>query len=283
LFLAPKPTPARIDEARIHQVLLNLVLNAKDAMSGRGTLTIDVALDERIDVPNSMHPKAKPGKYVVLSVGDTGIGMDEEVMKNIFEPFFTTHPQEKNKGLGLSVVYGIVKQHGGFLEVSSRPGEGSRFRVYLPLVSERAKKEEVVPLEIEGGNETILVDEDEPALREITTHILKTLGYKVFSVSDGSEAVSLFREKSGEIDIVVLDIAMPAMNGYEAYRAMQVIRQDTPVLFMTGYSLDGIQVNNILEEGLAVIQKPFMLASLGNKIREVLKGSRQATKSLSSG
>jgi len=282
LVLAPRPTTARIDEARIHQVLLNLVLNARDAMSGKGVLTVEVGLEELIDVPNNMHPKAKPGKYVVLSVSDTGIGMDEETMKNIFEPFFTTHSQEEHKGLGLSVVYGIVKQHGGFLEVSSRPGEGSQFRVYLSLVSEQVKKEVVVPQEIEGGSETILVAEDEPALREITTHTLKTLGYKVFSVSDGAEAVSLFKEKSGEIDIVVLDVAMPAMNGYEAYRAIQAIRQDTPVLFMTGYSLDGIQMNSILEEGLDVIQKPFMLASLGSKIRDVLRGSRQATTSSSS-
>lgn len=274
---ASTPPTAKIDGARIHQVLLNLVLNAKSAMSGKGVLTIEVAVNDFAGVPNSVHPKVKPGRYVVFSVSDTGTGMDEETMKNIFEPFFTTHPREEGKGLGLSVVYGIVKQHSGFVEVSSKPGEGSQFRIYLPFVSERVKEEAANSEEIEGGSETVLIAEDEPALREIAAHTLRVLGYSVFSASDGLEAVSIFKEKSGDIDIVILDVAMPVMNGYETYRTMQTIKQNTPVLFMTGYSLDGVQINNILEEGFDVIQKPFMLTTLGHKIREILKKDRQTT------
>jgi two-component system, cell cycle sensor histidine kinase and response regulator CckA len=271
---ASKSPRAKIDVARMNQVLLNLVLNARDAMSGKGVLTIEVAVNDLV-VHDGIYPNAKPGKYVVLSVSDTGAGIDEETIKNIFEPFFTTHSQEEKKGLGLSVVYGIVKQHGGFIDVLSKPGQGARFQVYLPLVSERMKIEKVSSQEIEGGSETILIAEDETALRDITTHILRSLGYKVFSASDGVEAVALFRENAQEINIIILDVAMPGMNGHEAYQEIQTIKAGTPVIFMTGYSLDGIQTNFILEEGFAVIQKPFTLMSLGKKIRDVLHGRKQ--------
>jgi two-component system, cell cycle sensor histidine kinase and response regulator CckA len=273
-IFAQKPPRARIDVARMNQVLLNLVLNARDAMSGKGTLTIEVAVDDFV-VRDGSYPRAKPGKYVVLSVSDTGAGIDEETIKNIFEPFFTTHSVEEKKGLGLSVVYGIVKQHGGFIDVLSRPGQGARFQVFLPLVSEWIKMEKVSLQEAEGGTEAILIAEDEAALRDITAHILRTLGYKVFSASDGVEAVALFRENAHEIDIVILDVAMPEMNGHEAYREIQAIKAGTPVIFMTGYSLDGVQTNFILEEGYDVIQKPFTLVSLGKKIRDVLNGGKR--------
>jgi two-component system cell cycle sensor histidine kinase/response regulator CckA len=270
----PEPSRAKIDVARINQVLLNLVLNARDAMLGKGILTIEVAINDLV-VRDGIYPNAKPGKYVVLSVSDTGVGIDEETIKKIFEPFFTTYSAEEKKGLGLSVVYGIVKQHGGFIDVFSRPGQGARFQVYLPFASERMKMEKVSPQEAEGGSETILIADDEAALRDITAHVLGTLGYKVFSVSDGVEAVAVFRENAHEIDIVVLDVAMPGMNGHEAYQEIQTIKAGTPVLFMTGYSLDGVQANFILEEGFDAIQKPFTLISLGKKIREVLHGRKQ--------
>ncbi len=268
-IFASKPPRVKIDVARMNQVLLNLVLNAKEAMSGSGVLTIEVAASDFV-VCDGTYPNAKPGKYVVLTVSDTGTGIDEETIKNIFEPFFTTYSSEEKKGLGLCVVYGIVKQHGGFVDVSSKPGQGTQFKVYLPLVSEWIKAEKAPSREVVGGSETILIAEDEAALRDITAHILKTLGYKVFSASDGVEAVALFKKNAQEIDIVVLDVAMPGMNGRETYREIQAIQAGIPVLFMTGYSLDSVQTNFIREEGFDVIQKPFTLASLGKKVREVL-------------
>jgi two-component system cell cycle sensor histidine kinase/response regulator CckA len=270
-----KLSRAKIDVARINQVLLNLALNARDAMSGKGTLTIEVDSDEITEVQNGVIFDTRPGKYVVLSVSDTGIGIDEETIKKIFEPFFTTHPSGERKGLSLSVVYGIVKQHGGFIDVSSKPHQGTRFQVYLPAVLERKKLEKLSEKEIKGSNETILIAEDEIALRDIAAMMLSTLGYKVHPVADGLEAVEVFREKSDEIDIVVLDVSMPGMNGREAYREMQQIKAATPVLFMTGHSLDGIQASFILEEGFDVIQKPFTLVSLGRRIGEVLHHNRK--------
>ncbi len=278
-IFASKPPRVKIDVARMNQVLLNLVLNAKEAMSESGVLTIEVTASNLV-VRDGTYPNAKPGKYVVLTVSDTGAGIDEETIKNIFEPFFTTYSSEEKKGLGLCVVYGIVKQHGGFVDVSSKPGQGTQFKVYLPLVSEWIKAEKAPSQEVVGGSETILIAEDEAALRDITAHILKTLGYKVFSASDGVEAVALFKENAQEIDIVVLDVAMPGMNGRETYREIQAIQAGIPVLFMTGYSLDSVQTNFIREEGFDVIQKPFTLASLGKKVREVLHKKEESETTL---
>jgi len=254
---------------------LNLALNARDAISGKGTLTIEVNSDEITEVQNGVIFDTKPGKYVVLSVSDTSIGIDEETIKKIFEPFFTTHLSVERKSLGLSVVYGIVKQHGGFTDVSSKPHQGTRFKVYLPAVSEWKKLEKLSEKEIKGSNEAIFIAEDEIAHRDNATMMLGTLGYKVLPVADGLEAVEVFREESDEIDIVVLYVSMPGMNGREAYREMQKIKAATPVLFMTGHSLDGIQASFILEEGFDVIQKPFTLVSLGRRIGEVLHHNRK--------
>jgi CheY-like chemotaxis protein len=270
VVFASKPSKVKIDIARINQVLLNLVMNARDAMSEKRALTIEIHTDEITGMQRRLYLDAIPGKYVVLSVSDTGAGIDEKTMKKLFEPLFTTDPSGEKKGLGLSVVYGVVKQHGGLIDVLSEAGIGATFRVYLPSATERKKPKKLEEKVIKGGSEAILIAEDEPALRDIAANILKNLGYRIFLAADGMEALDIFRKNSHEIDMVLLDVVMPGLNGREAYREMKKIKTGIPVLFVTGYSLDGIQTNFIFEERFDVIQKPFTLVSLGKKIREVL-------------
>ena len=261
---------AKIDTAQINQVLLNLIQNAREAMDNKGTLTIRVYREELKDAAGRFYMDAKPGTYVVISVGDTGRGIDEGLKGKIFEPFYTTDITGEKKGLGLSVVYGIIKQHGGLIDFESETGKGSVFRVYLPVAADRLQEERPVEKSVNKGKETILVAEDEDALREIAASILKALGYRVIATSDGEAALAVFEKDFRDIDMVLLDIAMPGMGGLETYREMKKIKGSVPVLFVTGYSLDGLQVQFIHEEGLSAIQKPYTLVTLGNKIREVL-------------
>ncbi len=260
----------KADVARLTQVLLNLVINARDAMSGKGVLTIETDVEEIDKAYSRLHMGIRPGRYVVLSVTDTGVGIDPETMKKIFEPFFTTKETEERKGLGLSVAYGIVKQHGGFIDVESEPGEGSVFKIFLPQAAERAKEKQVSEEPVRGGSETILVAEDEKSLREVALNILEALGYKVVLAVDGQDAVEVFTEKRDSIDLVLLDLVMPRLNGLEAYREMKKIRPSIAALFMTGYSIDPAQTDFILEEGRDLMHKPYTFQALGRKIREVL-------------
>lgn len=265
-----KPAIVKVDISRINQILLNLVLNAQDAMPGKGELSIVIFTDDVDYKRKKLYSDVRSGKYVILSITDTGIGMKPEIMKRVFEPFFTTDRTGERKGLGLSVVYGIVKQHGGFIDIKSTSGQGTTVIMGLPVIEERIKQDRPSVEGSEGRGETILVAEDEPALREIAATILKTLGYNVLQASNGLEALTVFKEKQQQIDIVLLDIAMPVMNGREAYREITKIKEGVPVLFVTGYSLDGIQTNFLQEEGFDAIQKPYTLLSLGQKIRNVL-------------
>jgi len=189
-------------------------------------------------------------------------------MPKIFEPFFTT--KEHGTGLGLSIVYGIVKQHGGFINVYSEVGQGTTFRVYFPAVYEEEEKEiekEEQKIEIKGGTETILVAEDEERLRITVTDILQSLGYKVYSAANGLEALEIFREKADEIDLVLLDIVMPILNGYDAMREILKIKPNVKVIFATGYSLNGLNLNL---EGFDIIQKPYSYETIALKVREIL-------------
>ncbi len=264
------PVFAKADTAQLNQALLNLVMNAREAMGGKGTLTMRVYTEEVGDLESSFYLDVKPGVYSVISVKDTGHGISDDLRDKIFEPFYTTDRSGEKKGLGLPVVYGIVKQHGGFIDFENDPGEGAVFKIYLPAVIEPVKADRLARKGVKGGNETILIAEDENALREIAASILKSLGYRVTATSDGEEALALFRKDPDGIDMVFLDIAMPGLNGFETYREMKKIRGSIPVLFVTGYSLDSIQTQFIKEEGLSAIQKPFTLVTLGTKIREVL-------------
>jgi PAS domain S-box-containing protein len=260
----------KVDVAQLHQVLLNLVVNARDSMPRGGDLTIET-YSQRLDRSYCrMNVDAKPGRYAVFSVSDTGTGMDGETIKKIFEPFFTTKRVGEGTGLGLSVVYGIVKQHGGFIHVYSEPGKGTEFKIYIPSANELAESRGALEELLPGSGESILIAEDEPALREIASEILQTLGYRTMVASNGEEALQIFKTKSQEIDLVLLDVVMPKQGGKEAYEEMRKIKPSVRSLFMTGYSLGGIHTNFIREQGIDAIQKPYSSELLGQKIREVL-------------
>ncbi|MDY7037481.1 MAG: PAS domain S-box protein, partial [Thermodesulfobacteriota bacterium] len=261
--------PAEVDHGQIEQVLLNLYVNAWQSMPGGGNLYIrteNVTLDENDTKPFEV----KPGKYIKISVTDTGIGMDEATRQRIFDPFFTTKEMGRGTGLGLASVYGIIKNHEGFITIRSEEGEGSSFYVYLPA-SEKEIKEDMRPTqEVQRGTETILLVDDEEMIINIGGELLKTMGYKVFKARGGEKAIELLREKKDRIDMVILDMIMPDMGGGETYDRMRQIDPNIKVLLSSGYSIDG-QAKEILERGCnAFIQKPFNINQLSRKIREIL-------------
>jgi two-component system, cell cycle sensor histidine kinase and response regulator CckA len=259
------------DPGQIEQVLMNLCLNARDAMHGRGTLTVEtrnITVGEELQ---RQHPYASIGNYVLLQVTDTGDGMDATTMEHIFEPFFSTKEMGKGTGLGLATVYGIIKQHKGFVTVDTALGAGTTFRVYLPVgegMVEAPSRERSVA--ICGGSETILVAEDNEGLREAVKEILESLGYKVVLTSDGEEALSVFREGPDSISLVLLDVVMPKLNGPEAYAQICALRPDIPVLFTTGYATETTLVRLPSKQKAAILQKPYGTTYLAQKIRELL-------------
>jgi PAS domain S-box-containing protein len=269
-FVLANDLPAiKADETQMNQVLLNLVVNARDAMADGGILTISTGMMDVEARYVQTHPDVQPGRYVMLSVADTGIGMERDVSDRMFEPFFTTKPG--GSGLGLSVVYGIVKQHGGFVEVVSERGRGTTIRVFLPRAEEAVIPTAAPEMPVERGNETILIVEDDEDFRKVEAEMLTRLGYRVYAAADGMEGVTLFTEKSEEIDLVILDVVMPRMSGRDALEGMRRVRPDVPSLFVTGYSLNGIHVNYILDKDIEALQKPFSFDTLSRKIREVMQ------------
>jgi PAS domain S-box-containing protein len=270
------------DPVQIEQVVMNLVTNARDAMPDSGTLTISTAVTE---ISNDL--KKTPGndkgvKYAVLSVKDTGAGMDESVKGRIFEPFFTTKRMGKGTGLGLSMVYGIIKQHEGSIAVDSKPGKGTAFKVYLPVVQKTYKdsKTEDITL-IKEGKETILLAEDSLEVRASISAILREFGYKVIEAADGEDAMNKFKRHKNQIQLLILDMIMPKQNGKEAYEEIKKIRPDIQVIFVSGYTADIIRKKGIMEEGLEFILKPVSPILLMKKIREKLdRQKRKPAKSL---
>lgn len=258
----------KADITQINQVLLNLVINARDAMPDGGKLLIESSPALITDEYSSDHIDATPGSYVILSVSDTGGGIPKNVVNQIYEPFFTT--KVGGSGLGLSVVYGIVKQHGGFINVYSEPDIGTTFKVYIPSINELEVDEKDTVKPILGGNETILMVEDDEDLRKIIPKLLEALGYTVIVASDGEEGVRIFEKSCQEIDLVLLDVVMPKMSGRETYEAMKKIKPSVAALFVTGYSLNGIHTNFILQQGIEALQKPYSFEAIANKIREIL-------------
>jgi two-component system cell cycle sensor histidine kinase/response regulator CckA len=264
------------DPGQIEQVVMNLAINARDAMPGGGRLTLEthnVTLDEHYC---RLHSGARIGKYIRIMLTDTGSGMDAQTQARIFEPFFTTKEVGKGTGLGLSTVYGIVKQHDGYVEVYSELGSGTTFKIYLPVAEGTVESEPVeIRPSISGGTETILVGEDDDNLRELARDILEECGYEVLLAKDGPEAFDLYRSLGDRVDLVVLDIMMPRLSGIEAYERMRAIRSDLPVIFMTGYSLESVQsrfpsTGGHESERPVIIQKPYALELLQRRVREVL-------------
>ena len=272
LAVGPDLPPVFADSAQIEQVVLNLAVNARDAMPGGGRLTIEldnVTLAEPQGTSSSTVP---PGRYARMRFTDTGCGIRADVRERIFEPFFTTKPVGEGTGLGLAVVYGIVRQHDGFIDVVSAPGEGTRFTVYLPAVEhEVAIPAEPTAVSVSAGRETILVAEDEPALRRLTDRLLTGLGYTVIVAEDGVQALDLFERRRNEIDLLLLDIVMPGKGGRDVYAAVRAIDHDVPVVFMTGYSADVAPHALGADTGCTVLYKPYDVDELSTAIRNALR------------
>ena len=259
------------DEGEIEHCLTNMLSNARDAMLRGGAISVSTGTMELEDTFISIHGYGTKGSYAVVAVTDTGSGMDERTRKKAFEPFFTTKETGKGLGLGLAVVYGVVKSHRGFVNVYSEPGIGSTFRMYLPLAGVRIAAGETASLLPEGKGETILLAEDEDSVRKITTSILEQFGYRVIAAADGEEAIRLFREHDGTIDLVMLDVIMPRKDGRAAGREIRSMRPDVPVLFSSGYTEDFIRGKGLLDEGFPIVSKPVSPRDLLKKIREVLE------------
>ena len=257
------------DQSQIEQILLNLFVNASQAMSAGGDIhlaTENVIIDETFVKPYIINL----GPYVKITVTDTGIGMDESTRKRVFEPFFTTRKMGRGTGLGLASTYGIVKNHGGFIEADSEPGKGTTFQIYLPASKILFADEDEHFAEMPKGSETILLVDDEQMIIEVGQEILKTLGYKVFSTTSGREAIEIYAKNMDSIDIVILDMIMPSMSGGDTFDELKTIDPNVRVLLCSGYSLSG-QATEILDRGCGgFIQKPFKLKELSLKIREVL-------------
>ena len=268
-FAGSEPT-VMADPTQIDQILMNLCTNARDAMPQGGLLTIEISQAEIDLVFVAAHGYGATGRYVCISVVDTGTGMDAETKEKIFDPFFTTKEVGRGTGLGLSIVYGVVKQHNGYVTVESQPGKGTTFRLYLPVAKMKEEAKESRSISARGGTETILIGEDNDVVRELAREVLEQSGYRVWEAQDGEETIGKFTQFSGEINLVLLDVVMPKKNGREVYEAIQKLRPDIKVLFTSGYTADILPDKGIHEENLDFIPKPLTPGDLLNKVREML-------------
>lgn len=260
------------DSGLIDQIIINLAANARDAMSNGGMLTIRTNIAELDGESLSPGDHGKPGKYALITVTDTGSGMEEETMERIFEPFFTTKEVGKGTGLGLSMVYGLVKQHKGVIRVESAPGRGTTFRIYLPLIESSAEEKKSETLFFpSGNNETLLVAEDDKLVMGLTREILGKHGYRIIEAADGEEAIAKFTENADRIEMVLLDVIMPKKNGKEVFEEIKKMKPGIKTLFMSGYTNDIIAGKGVIEEGINFISKPVQPGELLHKIKEVLQ------------
>jgi nitrogen-specific signal transduction histidine kinase/CheY-like chemotaxis protein len=258
------------DRGQVEQVLINMYINSWHAMPDGGELyleTKNVVLNDQ----TGMHG-LRSGRYVKLSITDTGRGMDESTLKRVFEPFFTTKEPGKGTGLGMASAYGIIKNHGGYIDVISEVGKGSTFHIYIPAASEcEIIQEDVRPKAMERGHETILVVDDEPVNIMVMKELLQSLGYQVLCASSGQEAMSIYMMRKKNIDLIILDMIMPGMGGGSTFDALRGINRDAKIILSSGYSIDG-EAHRIMDRGCdGFIQKPFLVNELTRKIRDVLQ------------
>ena len=260
----------RADLGQVEQVLMNLVVNARDAMPQGGALTIETA-NATIAAGDALGGAVESGSYVVVSVSDTGVGMDEATRAHIFEPFFTTKGPGKGMGLGLATVYGIVTQSGGHVEVDTEVGRGTTFRIYLPRTEEPISgRSHFGPSPLARGTETILLVEDEDAVRALVRHVLQMNGYTVLEAGHGREALRIAEGHPGPIDLLVTDVVMPEVSGGELAARLTALRPRVKVLYLSGYTDDAVVRPGVLHAETAFLQKPFTPSALAQKVREVL-------------
>ena len=276
LDLAARPLIVLADTGMVEQVLMNLVVNARDAMQDGGQLSICTGLMEMDDEYVAMHGYGKPGRYALISVTDTGQGIDAETQKRVFEPFFSTKCAGEGTGLGLAISYRIIQQHNGYINVYSEPLHGTVFNIYLPLSEEAPSRDRKTTAEVpvKGGSETVLVAEDDPPLRELTRRMLEAFGYNVISAKDGADAITKFMENRERISLLLLDMIMPKKSGKEVAEAIQKVSPRIKILFVSGYTMDNIKTRELIGSDFNFIHKPFQLNELAMKVREILDKQR---------
>jgi PAS domain S-box-containing protein len=281
-ILAEDLWPVKVDPSHIKQVIINLAANARDAMPQGGCLTIETANAVLDDDSALRRLDAQPGEYVTLAISDTGVGMDEEVQAHLFEPFFTTKKQGEGTGLGLSTVYGIVRQNAGYIWLHSEAGQGTTFKIYLPRTQEATGPGELpsrlspaTPADAALGTETILVVEDETAVRRLAVQILEAYGYLVLAAGNGVEALQVSREHGGPIHLLLTDVVMPKMNGKELVERLQPEQPGMRIMYMSGYSDDVIAHHDVLDKSIAFLPKPFSLDTLVQQVRTVLDKEKE--------
>jgi CheY-like chemotaxis protein len=268
--LADELFAVEADQGQVEQVLWNLFINAADALPGGGELILKTLNVTHRDMKGKLYDPV-PGNYVLLTVTDTGTGIDKKIMGRIFDPFFTTKERGRGTGLGLASTYGIVKGHRGYIDVASRKGKGTTFKIYLPASEKRVLEAFKHSDQLVTGTETVLLVDDEQAIRQVGRELLEAMGYHVLLASNGEEALELYGSHNMDIDLVLLDIVMPQMGGGETYEKMRQINPDVRVLLLSGYSIDG-EATKILERGCSgFIQKPFTMKELSGKIREIVE------------
>jgi two-component system, cell cycle sensor histidine kinase and response regulator CckA len=267
--------PVRVDPAQMQQVILNLVMNARDAMADGGEIRIATGACTLNGRSSLRHPGLHPGEYVTLSVSDNGCGMDERVRARVFEPFFTTKKVGEGVGLGMSMIYGIVTQSGGAVCVASKPGKGTRVTILLPRCDAVDSSEEMGAraLQMPTGSETILVVEDDHAVRSSIAHLLTESGYHVLQARDGEQAIRLARSHNAAIDLLISDVVMPGMSGYDTARQIQTLHRETQALFISGYPAKA----RMAAAGVSPLYKPFSRATLAERVREILDHRPPAT------
>ncbi|RMG54104.1 MAG: response regulator [Acidobacteria bacterium] len=274
MHLAAEDLAIEADPTQLQQVVMNLVVNARDAMPEGGQLRIETA---RVKLDESFcraHPNLRPGDYVRLRVSDTGVGIPPDIQRRIFDPFFTTKEAGKGTGLGLPVVYGIVKNHGGAVEVESEVGRGTTIALYFPLVEKPAEVERASSAEVKGGSETILLVEDEPTVLELARAALEHYGYQVLTAQNGVEAIATYRDHGSEIALVILDVVMPKLGGRETFRELQRIDPGVKAILASGYDTSESLVNELLQSGVCgLVRKPYQIQELAQAVRQVLDQS----------